>query len=418
MLAHVDADSFFASVLQRGNPRLKGKPLLAVGMGGAIVIAATYEAKALGVKTGMRLVEARRLCPKAIEMTADFRETGMASAQIEEIIREHCPVIEQMSVDEWFLDLATCIGGVPRDLGAWTLALRQDILRRTDLSVSIGVAPTKLLAKMAGEYRKPGGVTVISLTPPPPPPEGEGDRRGEGKNGITIEHLLRDRPAAAIPGIGRRTEPKVAAQGWRTAWDIATADTEALAALLGKTGRDMQRALLGTATDAVVAEPAAPKSVSRARSFRASRDRAMLWGYALQHLQYLVLKMRREGLQCKGMTLWLRDGQYAHRGESVSLPRAMDTEELLTPFLRRCFAAVHAKTQPYTQVGVALWNLTPHGPSQASLFEEPDQATKRERLQETLDVIRTRFGRNAIHRGSALSIGTGTKKDLGWSVYV
>ena len=128
MFAHVDADSFFASVLVRKQPRLRGKPVLALGMGGSCVIAATYEAKAKGVKTGMRLSDARKLVPDAIEMPSDFRETAIASHQIEDMLRAQCPVIQQMSIDEWFLALATLVGGVPHDLTAWGRKTQADIL--------------------------------------------------------------------------------------------------------------------------------------------------------------------------------------------------------------------------------------------------------------------------------------------------
>src|SRR5207248_2984219 len=148
MIAHIDADSFFASVLQRKHPHLKGKPLIAAGMGGGCVIAATYEAKAKGVKTGMPMREAIKLCPEAIRMPSDFRETGIASQQIEAILSDVCPIIEQYSIDEWFLDLASMVGGIPADPVTWARALQTDVKRRTDIGVSIGVAPSKLLAKM------------------------------------------------------------------------------------------------------------------------------------------------------------------------------------------------------------------------------------------------------------------------------
>ncbi|HRH92992.1 MAG TPA: hypothetical protein PKV72_00500 [Candidatus Peribacteria bacterium] len=179
-IAHLDADAFFASVIVRKHPQLRGKPVFAIGMGGGCIIAATYEAKSKGVKTGMPLFEARKLCPGAVEMASDFAETGIASAQIESILRDVCPIVEQMSIDEWFLDLATMQGGIPADLAVWAKATQADVLRQTALSVSVGVGPSKTLAKMASEYRKPAGVTNVL--------------------DADIERFLRDRPAAAIPG--------------------------------------------------------------------------------------------------------------------------------------------------------------------------------------------------------------------------
>ena len=161
MFAHIDVDAFFASVLQRKNPRLKGKPLLALGMGGGCVIAASYEAKAFGVKTGMPLKEARPLCPEAIAIPSDFSEALVASREIESILADAGPFIEQASVDEWYLDVNAIPHARKIDLSTWAQNLQNSVLRKTALTISIGVAPSKLLAKMAAEYRKPAGVAVL-----------------------------------------------------------------------------------------------------------------------------------------------------------------------------------------------------------------------------------------------------------------
>lgn len=397
MFCHVDADAFFASVLQRQNPRLKGKPLLALGMGGSCVIAASYEAKAKGVKTGMRLKEALALCPDAIREASDFRETGLASEQIESILLNYCPRIEQMSIDEWYLDLPSCVGGTPPDPAGWAAGLQTTVLRSTALSVSVGIAPTKLLAKMAGEERKPAGITVL--------------------RSADIEPFLRRRPAAAIPGIGRQRMVHADANGWHTAWDIATADAQTILRLFGRPGRDMQRELLGEPLTFVITEPAPPKSVSRARSFRPVTDRDLLWAHLLQHLQYVILKMRRHGLACRGVSVWLRDARYGYTSQHASLPQPADTEESLTPYVRRCFSSLHEQGKGYTQVGLALWRLSANGAEQVSLFDDPQELIRRDSLQITLDGIRQKFGRKAIHRGAALPVGTGTRKDIGMPVY-
>jgi DNA polymerase-4 len=130
MICHVDADAFFASALQRRQPQLRGKPLLALGMGGGCVIAASYEAKAFGVKTGMPLREARRLCPQAVAMPSDFSEALAASREIESILRDECPLVEQMSVDEWYLDLASLPGAESIDISGWAFAYRKTFAER------------------------------------------------------------------------------------------------------------------------------------------------------------------------------------------------------------------------------------------------------------------------------------------------
>jgi len=396
MIAHVDADSFFASVLQRLHPHLKGKPLLAMGMGGGFVIAASYEAKAKGVRTGTPLKEAMKLCPNAVQMPSDFRETAVASEQIEAVLQNVCPFIEQMSIDEWYMDLASLVGGIPKDAQAWAKNLQQEVLRQTSLSVSIGVGPSKLLAKIAGEYRKPAGVTAIGMN--------------------DLEWFLKDRPAPAIPGIGSKREVHTKAHGWATAWDIATAPRHTIKDLFGKSGTDMQRELLGECLSPVSTETGPQKSISRTRSFRATRDEGILWAHILRHLSYCVFKMRRQGMMAKGISVWLRDGEYRHGGFNATLTRPLDTEAYLTPFIRRCFQKTYDPKRAYTQAGMALWNLTPNGSVQYSLFDAAENVERDEGLQQSLDSIRKRYGRDVITLGAALPVNKKLKPELGYSV--
>ncbi len=406
MIAHVDADSFFVSVLVRKHPKLAGKPVLAMGMGGGSVIAASYEAKAKGVRTGMRLSEAIKLCPDALQVPSDFRETGLASDQIESIIQEHCPFIEKMSVDEWYLDLTSMVGGVPRNLSLFAESMRTAILTRTHISVSVGVGQSKLLAKMAGEYRKPGGIAVITDAPVT-----------IEKWAIERETFLRDRVAAAIPGIGRKRSIHTEEQGWHTAFDIATADPDTLIRLFGRPGRDMQRELNGEPLSPVSIDHGPPKSISRARSFRPTADRDLLFAHALRHMEYTSLKMRRQHLSCKGLSVWLRDDKYEYASSNRSLPEQSETEDQLRPFVVSCFESLFRKNRRYTQVGLNLWHLVPTSAKQYSLFQDPSVSEKDERMQQALDSLHDRFGRDAITRGAALKVSSGTKRDFDLPIY-
>ncbi len=396
MIAHIDADSFFASVLQRKHPHLRGKPVLALGMGGSCVIAASYEAKAKGVKTGMPLGEALRLCPEAARLPSDFRETVLASQQIEKLIQHAGPDVEQLSVDEWYLNLKTLPGGLPADPAGWGRQLQARILRSTGLSVSVGVAPSKLLAKMASEEEKPAGCTVITRK--------------------DIRPFLHRRPAAAIPGVGRRRSVHAQAHGWETALDVATADRTTIQRLFGKPGTDMQRELLGECLSPVTIEEAPPKSVSRCRSFRPSHDDVTLWGHVLQHLSYVVMRMRKHGLACSGVSVWVRDGEYRYASAHASLPQPQDTEEALTPYVKQCFRQLHERGATRTQVGLALWGLRQRGAAQFSLFDEPEKTIGGERLQGSLDSIRTRFGKESICRGFSLAVSDHHRPTVGLSV--
>lgn len=419
MIAHIDADAFFASALQRKRPDLKGKPLLALGMGGGCVIAASYEAKACGVKTGMRLGDARRLCPKAVALPSDFDEALLASRQIEQILQNRCPIIERYSVDEWFLDVRALPGGIPEDLLGWATELKNTISRSVGLTVSIGVGPSKLLAKMSSEYIKPFGATIVL-------PDKYITSRGKGSccpigsdpgkkrpSILTIEEFLRDRVDEAIPGIGARRAVHAEAHGWNTAWDIANADKETIQKLFGRPGLDMQRELLGEALTKVETESAPPKSISRTRSFPPVKNRDMVYAHLLHHLTYTMLKMRREGLACTSISVWLRNGEYTFDQKIYKLPSPTDTEEQVLPYMHRCFEKLFEYGTAYTQVGLGLYGLNPKGGTQYSLFENIKKLDEAEDIQKALDTLHKRYGREALKRGSAMAISSAKKPHLG-----
>lgn len=396
MIAHIDADSFFASVIIRTHPHLRGKPLLAIGMGGGCVIAATYEAKAKGVKTGMPLFEARKLVPGAVEMAADFRETGIASQQIESILKDSCPIVEQMSIDEWYVDLRSLVGGVPQEPQKWAQEMQSQILRMTDLSVSIGVAPSKLLAKMAGEERKPAGITVVQKR--------------------DIEAFLKRRPAAAIPGIGRQRQIRTDAHGWHTAWDIATARESALRGICGRTGIELQQELLGTMLFPVAEDTRPPKSISRCRTFKTTDNRETGKAHLLKHLEYCVLKMRRWDLGCTDVSVWVRTPDFAYRGSHRKLEKLCIIADDIAGAALTALGSLTWHGQRFNQIGLALSGLRASDVRQQSLFDDPDRVIASEKLQEAMDALHGRFGRDSVTRASALPVTSGTVKELDYSI--
>lgn len=398
MIAHIDADAFFASVIQRKNPQLKGKALLATGMGGGCVIAASYEAKAYGVKTGMRLSEAKRLVPNPIVMPSDFQEACVASEQLQDILRNECYLVQRYSVDEWFVDINTRTGGLPPSLQNWSELLQNKMQRSTGLTVSFGVASSKLLAKMASEYRKPAGITVLYQN--------------------DVENFLKDRSIEAIPGIGKRRAIHAEANRWITAWDFTQADPNKVKDLFGKPGAEMQRELQGECLEPVSNISAPPKSISRCRSFRKTRDEEELFSQLMAHLTRTVLKMRLQDLACQRVTVWLRNDSYdKYLGDDHKLPQALCTEDELLPYIRKCFLRAYQKGTYYTQVGLGLMDLRPKTLPQYSLFESPVQLEKCEQVQQALDSVHQRYGRDAVVRGSAMNIYRKNKDILQPTMY-
>ena len=393
--AHLDADSFFASVIVRSHPQYEGKPLLALGMGGGCVIAATYEAKAQGVKTGMRLSEARSLVPGAIEACADFGETLEASREIEAIIRDHGAIVEQMSIDEWFIDLRSCVGGSPVNEQKWAEDIQEEIYKKTHLWMSVGVAETITLAKMASEKKKPRGITVVKMN--------------------NREIFLKNRPIGAIPGIGRARLPRVQEYGWKTAWDFVQGNDVRRHEICGRVGEELRQELSGESIYKISNRIEPPQSISRCRSFQRTRSKDLVKAHILKHLEYCTMKMRREGLSCKEISIWIRDGEYQHRGRHWKLETTSETVEAMLPSITKAIDELIRRTDICTQAGLALLKLTSASMLQPSLFEDRTKGVHDLNIQKAMDALHERFGRDSITRGSALAVRSGVKRRV-WTM--
>jgi DNA polymerase-4 len=208
-ILHADLDSFYASVEQRDRPPLRGRPVI---VGGGVVLAASYEAKAFGVRTAMGGAQARRLCPHAIVVEPRFGVYAEASKAVFGVFDDTTPLVEGLSIDEAFLDVGGLrrIAGTPTEIAG---RLRGEVLRRVGLPITVGVARTKFLAKVASAVAKPDGLLVV-------PPEGE----------LAFLHPL---PVRRLWGVGAVTAEKLLARGIRTVGDVAELPEAALVAMLG-----------------------------------------------------------------------------------------------------------------------------------------------------------------------------------------
>ena len=409
MFAHVDADSFFASVLQRKYPQLKGKPLVALGMGGGCVIAATYEVKTRGVKTGMPLREAKKIAPDLIALPSDFRATYDATKQLFLLLEKYCPGgVEKASPDEGYLDLANRLPLIayrsPNDtLLNYAQQIQSDANRFLDLPISIGIAPTKTLAKMGSKHRKPKGICII-----------------EEKD---IDAFLTEKNVGSIPGIGWKSTPKMQKIGFLTAFDFAHADSFIIERVLGKTGLELQKELRGEAVYAVITDPPPPRSISRCRSFHATSDANFLYSQVMTHLQRCSTKLRRNELECARVGIWVRGADYKSRASAErAIGRHVAEEALLLPFVKAAFEEIiprigrgpstssgqaprYAPTTRKmlcTQAGFVLSDFCPKGDRQISLFEEPDSLKDIAALQMALDELRKKYGTESVRYGSAV----------------
>jgi len=224
-IIHVDMDAFYASVEQRDDPGLRGRPVVVAWRGArSVVCAASYEARVFGVRSAMPALRAERLCPDAVFVPPDFARYKAVSRQIREIFLQHTPLVEPLSLDEAYLDVteSPSCGGIATDIAR---LIRTQIRETTSLTASAGIAPNKFLAKIASDWRKPDGQFVV-------PPS-------------RVEQFLTPLPVKRVPGVGKVMEGKLAALGIVTVGDLRALPLEQLEALFGSFGGGLYRRARG-----------------------------------------------------------------------------------------------------------------------------------------------------------------------------
>ncbi len=287
-IIHVDMNAFFASVEQRDFPELRGRPIgVTNGTTGTTLITCSYEARAFGVKTGMRLYEARRLCPGIVQRPARPRVYAGVSTRIMRALVDLSPDIEVFSVDEAFIDVTRCqrLHGSPQHMAQMARAL---VHRASDgLPCSIGVAGTKLSAKVASELKKPNGLTVV-------PP---------GETRAWLRHI----PMQKICGIGPHIAEFLARLGARTCGDVAALPLNVLARRYGVVGKRLWLACQGLDTDPVVTEVGPPKSVGHGKVLPPRTTARRTIETYLRHMsEKVAARLRRYGLQTGRLYVGLR----------------------------------------------------------------------------------------------------------------
>ena len=230
-ILHIDMDAFYASVEQRDDPSLRGRPVVVAWRGArSVVCAASYEARTFGIRSAMPAIRAERLCPDAVFVPPDFTRYRAASRLVREIFLRHTDLVEPLSLDEAYLDVTVNHGGLP-SATAVAQAIRTQIREETSLNASAGVAPNKFLAKIASDWNKPDGLFVIK-------PD-------------AVETFLTPLPVGRIHGVGKVMDGKLAALGIRTMGELRARDVRELESLFGRYGRRLHELSLGIDENAV-----------------------------------------------------------------------------------------------------------------------------------------------------------------------
>ncbi|WP_428940897.1 DNA polymerase IV [Fontivita pretiosa] len=377
-IVHVDLDAFFAAVEQLDNPELRGQPVLVGGQGPrAVVATASYEARPFGCRSAMPMALARRLCPQAIVVPPRFWRYRELSDAMFDILDDFTPVIEPLSIDEAFLDLS----GTQRLLGgAQTVArrIKQRVRDELKLTISVGVAPNKFLAKLASDLHKPDGLTIV----------GRED----------VDRLLPPLPISRIWGIGPRTQARLNDLGIRTIGDIRKLPLELLVQNFGSEGERYYRLARGL-DDRPVTPDSRAKSIGQEQTFGIDiADAEELRRILLGQVEQVAWRLRRSGLRAGGVTLKIRDGQFNTITRAGRLAEPTDLTKPLWDAARTVFDAwAHTQFKPLRLLGVQATRLSGEAP-QLPLFDDEQQQRQR-RVDDAIDRIRQKYGQAAVRRG-------------------
>ena len=377
IILHIDMDAFFASVEQRDHEEYRGKPVIIGGLGPrGVVSTASYEARKFGVHSAMPMVTARRRCPDAIFLPGDHAKYSAVSRQIFSVLGRFSPVIEQLSIDEGFLDLTGMerLMDSPRAYGE---AIKRAVREETGLTASVGVAPNKFLAKLASDMEKPDGLVVIR-------PE-------------DAERVLAPLPVSRIFGVGKKTEARLSALGFKTIGQLAAADRSRLARALGDRMAAQLIALAHGLDDRPVEPTRAAQSIGREETFDEdihSREEAERVLLSLS--EEVGWRLRREGLAARTVTLKLRFAPFDTYTRQQTFPDPVSYDEDIFAAARALFRAFPSPPGAGIRLlGVSAGNLCTEG--ELSLFDDHE---KKEKLYGAIDRLKSRFGENILTRAA------------------
>lgn len=374
-IMHVDMDAFFASVEQRDHPELKGKPVIVGGRSRRGVVAtASYEARKFGVHSAMPVSRARELCPSGIFVEPHFEAYKETSDRIHEIMLHYADAYEPISLDEAFLDISG-MGSQYPTLGAIGRAIKKEILDKTELVASVGIAPNKFLAKMASDMDKPDGLRIIPY----------------GKE----KEILRPLPVRRLWGVGKVMENRLIQAGYRVIGDIQDAPAEELAALLGNQGALLKRLSFGL-DDRPVESGREIKSIGDESTYENDLfDHQRIDREIAVHSDIVAQRLRKHGLTARTVTLKIRFASFRTVTRSISFEEGTSLQEEIYRY------AVSLLQKIPVHEGIRLIGVTAShlGPplSMESLFSE--NRDKRNRAAAAMDEIQARFGRKALQKG-------------------
>jgi len=381
-ILHVDGDSFFAGVEVAKNPHLRGKPVI-TGKERGIVSAMTPEVKARGVKRGMRLHEARKLCPDAIILPSDYETYSLFSERMYRIVHRYTPDVEEYSIDECFADL----GGMRRvnkmSYPQMAEHIQRDLERELGMTFSIGLSATKTLAKVGSKWKKPNGLTVIPLS--------------------ESQQFLGKLSAGSIWGIGPNTAAYLKKYGIHTALDFAEKDQIWVRKMLSKPYVEIWKELNGEVANELDAKGRETyQSISKTKTFTPpSNDAAFVFSQLSKNVESACIKARRWKLAAPAIFFFLKTQDFKYHGYEIKLPHPTCVPQDMLREISAYFPRVFTKGTLYRATGIVLLKLSDNASAQLDLFGAVEESEGFKRVFESVDAISAKYGKHAVFLGSS-----------------
>lgn len=382
VILHLDMNSFFASVEQAHDPKLKGIPMAVAGNPKerrGILVTCSYEARALGIYTTMSVGEAKRICPELVIVPPDHEKYRVASNAVFAILRTYTDLVEPVSIDEAYIDI-TEIGGLTDAMNI-AMQMQQRILRELDLPCSIGIAPNKFLAKTASDMKKPMGITVL--------------RKRQ------IQDVLWPRPVIEMHGVGESTKQRLKELGITTIGQLASVDEHLIKVKLGKNGQRLRERANGIDNRPVDPEAAAErKSVGSSTTLPIDETELQPCLAVLARLAAKVAKrLEKQQLAGQVIMIQMRTSDWRNQSRSRTVMNPIYKEHAIYEEAKDLFQR-HWEGDPIRLLGITVTNVIPMSELHVQLsIDSFEHYAKEDQMEQLVSRLEKKFGPNAVKRG-------------------
>ncbi|TLS78295.1 DNA polymerase IV [Mariprofundus erugo] len=381
-IAHIDADCFYASCELTRRPELIGTPVCVLSSQDACIVAKTYDAKAAGIKTGMPVWEAKKLLPRATYIPADFRYYGLLSEKMFSILRRFSPDIEVYSIDEGFIDMNGLRLLWRKGYREIAHDIRQTVHNEVGITVSVGVSVTRTLAKMASEYNKPNGVTVVP--------------------GRMIDLFLARVSLGDVCGLGKNRLALLSKFRINTPTDFVNADLHLIQRLLGKTGSDLWHEMRGNSVMGLELTPSLPKSIARTASMgEVTCDRHTILAHLTRHTSRLATEMVLKGFLTQRVTVFIRQKDFRTVAGKIDFEYPTNNYFRISHAVKDMMQGLYQTDQEYRACGVVAERISRASESIPDLFGVMARDDKQASLFGTMAAINRRYGDGTLRVAGA-----------------